>query len=85
MDRVAPLPYRLPDVIEAVSFGNTIIVVEGEKCAEHLWNWNFPATCNHGGAGKWRPELIPIPDLLESNGVLALDSSDTGLGTGFLI
>ena len=29
--------------------------------------------------------LIPIPDLLESNGVLALDSSDTGLGTGFLI
>ena len=30
-------------------------------------------------------ELIPIPDLLESNGVLALDSSDTGLGTGFLI
>jgi hypothetical protein len=29
--------------------------------------------------------VIPIPDLLESNGVLALDSSDTGLGTGFLI
>jgi putative DNA primase/helicase len=23
-----------------------------------LWNWQFPATCNHGGAGKWKPELV---------------------------
>jgi hypothetical protein len=27
--------------------------------------------------------FIPIPDLLESNGALAFDSSDNGLGTGF--
>jgi hypothetical protein len=30
-------------------------------------------------------KLIPIPDLLESNGVLAFDSSDNGLGTRFLM
>jgi len=29
--------------------------------------------------------LIPIPNLLESNGVLAFDSSDNGLGAGFLM
>jgi len=29
--------------------------VEGEKDAERLAALGLPATCNHGGAGKWRP------------------------------
>jgi hypothetical protein len=45
--------------------------------------WNNPAAAEH--AGGHQVDLIPMPDLLESNGMLAFDSSDNGLGTGFLM
>lgn len=54
---VRQVPYRLPDVIEAISNGYTIMVVEGEKDADNLWARNIPATCNAMGAGKWPEEL----------------------------
>uniref|UniRef100_UPI003F891D85 hypothetical protein n=1 Tax=Alicyclobacillus sendaiensis TaxID=192387 RepID=UPI003F891D85 len=47
------LPYRLPELIEAIRSGKTILVVEGEKDVERLMSIAFPATCNPGGACHW--------------------------------
>jgi AAA domain/Toprim-like len=50
------VPYRLPEVLEALAHGRTIVIAEGEAKADLLWSWNVPATCNSGGAGKWRAQ-----------------------------
>jgi hypothetical protein len=50
------LPYRLPELIEAVGAGHEIYVVEGEGKVNLLWSWNVPATCNAGGSGGWTKE-----------------------------
>lgn len=47
------LIYRLPEVIAAVSAGDTIYVVEGEKDVEALRKLGLTATCCSGGAGHW--------------------------------
>src|SRR5258708_29203172 len=53
----APLVlFRLPETRAAISRGETVYVPEGEKCVEALVALGLPATCNPGGAGKWRPE-----------------------------
>lgn len=49
------VPYRLPEVIEAVQAGHAIWIVEGEKDADALAKVGLTATCNPGGAGKWLP------------------------------
>jgi len=51
------VPYRLPELLEAVSFERTIFIVEGERKVDLLRRWNIPATCNSGGAEKWLPEF----------------------------
>jgi len=67
--------------LEAVilPFERDAFVINGDKAA--VGDGDAVSVPRHVTQGL----LIPIPDLLESNGVLALDSSDTGLGTGFLI
>jgi hypothetical protein len=49
-----PILYRLPDVLEAAAKGRVVFVVEGEKDVHTLEEMGFTATCNPGGAGKWR-------------------------------
>lgn len=44
--------YRLPEVLQAKS----VLIVEGEKDIETARKLGLVATCNPGGAGKWRPE-----------------------------
>jgi putative DNA primase/helicase len=44
--------YKLPEVRDAQS----VYVVEGEKDVETILRLGFTATCNSGGAGKWKPE-----------------------------
>lgn len=65
------IPYRLPEILEAVQNGSLIIIVEGEKDVETLRRNGFVATCNHGGAGNWKQEfsrffkggkVVVIPD-----------------------
>lgn len=46
--------YRLPGVLAAVADGRSIFVVEGEKDVHALEAAGEVATCNSGGAGKWR-------------------------------
>jgi 5S rRNA maturation endonuclease (ribonuclease M5) len=50
------VPYRLPRVIDAVKNGYTVFIVEGEKDVHALEAAGEVATCNPGGAGKWRAE-----------------------------
>lgn len=53
---VAPVLYRLPEVIEAVASERRIYVVEGEKDADTLVALGLSATTSPMGAGKWREE-----------------------------
>ena len=56
LDGTRRVPYRLPEVIAAVGAGRTIYVVEGEKDVHAVEAAGEVATCNPGGASKWRPE-----------------------------
>jgi hypothetical protein len=56
---VRQVPYRLPDLLETLAVGNVIFIAEGEKDVENLRALGIPATCNAGGAGKWREEFAP--------------------------
>ncbi len=57
LDKIKRLPYRLPDLLKALAFDEPVLLVEGEKCVELLRSRKYTATCNSGGAGKWRKEL----------------------------
>jgi hypothetical protein len=46
--------YRLPDLMN--HHGDAVVVVEGEKDVDRLWDIGIGATCNLGGAKKWRDE-----------------------------
>jgi hypothetical protein len=49
------LIYRYQELKKAIEDGaTTIYVVEGETCADALWNLGLPATTNIGGSGKWK-------------------------------
>ena len=63
--------YRLPNVIKTIAEGKPVFVVEGEKDVETLERLGHCATCNPGGAGKWREgysrrlagaDVIILPD-----------------------
>ena len=56
LDGVRRVPYRLPELVDAVRDGRTIFLVEGEKDADALVKLGEAATTFPGGAGKWRPE-----------------------------
>jgi hypothetical protein len=52
--------YRLPEVLAAVAAGDRVYVVEGEKDADAAAGAQLVATCNPGGAGKWRGEYAEV-------------------------
>ena len=54
---VTPVPYRLPDLL--LNSEAQVLIVGGEKDVDNLRALGFTATCNHGGEGKWWPELTP--------------------------
>lgn len=57
LDGVRRVPYRLPELIEAVRHNEAIYIVEGEKDVETLVGLGVTATCNSEGAGNWRSEF----------------------------
>jgi 5S rRNA maturation endonuclease (ribonuclease M5) len=68
---VRQVPFRLPELIEALTLEYRLFVVEGEKDVLTLARHGIPATCNAGGAHKWDPafaehlagaDVIVIPD-----------------------
>lgn len=58
LDGVRRVPFRLPELIDAVKNGHSVYIAEGEKDVLNLVAAGKVATCNPGGAGngKWRPE-----------------------------
>ena len=58
---VRQVPYRLPELLEAVALERSVFVVEGEKDVLTLARHGIPATCNAGGAHKWHPGLRRAP------------------------
>jgi putative DNA primase/helicase len=57
LDQTRRVLYRLPRVLEAVKRGEDVMVVEGERDVHELERLGVVATCNPGGAGKWRDEF----------------------------
>ena len=53
VDGVPALPYRLPEIIEAVAAGCAILIVEGEVKVEHLRSWNIAGNMLR----RWREEM----------------------------
>jgi hypothetical protein len=49
------VPYRLQELL-AADPAATVLIVEGEKDVDNCYAHNLVATCNVGGAGKWRCE-----------------------------
>lgn len=72
---VRRVPYRLPELMKKPA----CLVVEGEKDADALWAIGIPATCNIGGAGKWRDDYART---LKASGiqrvVVSPDNDDAG-------
>ncbi|MGH3054460.1 MAG: AAA family ATPase, partial [Gaiellaceae bacterium] len=58
LDGVRRVPYRLPDLLPALVEA-FVFIVEGEKDVDALYLLGLVATCNPGGAGKWRAEYNP--------------------------
>ena len=50
---VKQVPYRLPE-LSAAEPSQIVFIVEGEKDVDRLLGLGLVATCNAGGAGKWR-------------------------------
>jgi len=48
------IPYHLPQVLDAISKGETILIAEGESCCDALARVGFIATTNSEGAGNWK-------------------------------
>jgi hypothetical protein len=48
---IDPLPFQLPELLESTGL---VLIVEGEKDVFTAEALGFVATCNSGGAGKWK-------------------------------
>ena len=68
---VRMVPYRLPELLEAIASEHPVVIVEGEKDVRTAVQLGLVATTNAGGAGKWRDEydqyftdadVIIVPD-----------------------
>ena len=70
---VRKLPYRLPELLAAPTDA-PVFIVEGEKDADALAALGLVATCNAGGAGKWKKEHS---EFLRSRRVVVLPDNDS--------
>lgn len=70
------VPYRLPELVEAIAADRPVLIVEGERKVDLLREWNVAATCCAGGAKKWKPEHSEF--LRGADVVLVPDNDDPG-------
>jgi 5S rRNA maturation endonuclease (ribonuclease M5)/archaellum biogenesis ATPase FlaH len=68
--------YRLPKVLEAVKAGQRVWIVEGERDVHAMEKAGQVATCNPGGAGKWRDEYSEL--LAGAHVVIVADDDGPG-------
>jgi len=69
--------YRYADVQKAIANGDYIFIVDGEQCADAFWDLGLAATCNIGGASKWR--LTDTSDLQGAKIVICPDRDLPGV------
>lgn len=77
LEGVRRVLYRLPELVEIGQGESQVLVVEGEKDVETLRGLGLVATCNPGGAGKWKPEYSPF--LAGKHVVILPDNDEPGL------
>lgn len=70
------IPYRLPEVLEAIANETTVLIVEGEKDVDNLAKLWVVATCNACGVGNWHPEHAAY--LKGADVVVVPDNDDAG-------
>lgn len=78
LDGTRRVLYRLPSVLQAISEGQTIYLVEGEKDVHTIETYGQVGTCNPGGAGKWRSEYND--SLRNAHVVVVADIDHSGVG-----
>jgi putative DNA primase/helicase len=78
-DRLAELIYNLPRVAPAITRGDDVYIVEGEKDVAALWTGvSAVATCNAGGAGKWKTDHSNFFTGTKSRVVIVADRDAAG-------
>ena len=73
---VRQVPYRLPELLEAIALDHRVFIVEGEKDVDTLAGYGITATTNAMGAGKWKeplPSISPAP-----TSIVIPDNDDAG-------
>jgi CRISPR-associated protein Cmr3 len=69
--------YRYAEVREAIAQDRQIFLVDGEQCADILWEFNLAATTSIGGMGKF--SLANSMDLQGAQVVIVPDRDEPGL------
>ena len=73
MRGVRLVPYRLPDWLDA---DGPVLIPEGERKVDCLFDLGFPATCNPGSSGKFRRDFAPY--FRDRHVILLPDNDDVG-------
>lgn len=73
---VTPTLYRLPELVAAVAAEDTVWIAEGEKDCDALHRAGAVATCNSGGAGKFRAEFARY--FADADVVIVADKDEPG-------
>ena len=69
--------YRYAEVQKAKAKGELIFIVDGESCADRLWEIGLAATTSIGGMGKWRD--TDTSDLDDAKVVIVVDRDTPGI------
>lgn len=69
--------YKLPELAAALEASDTIWIAEGERDVDALHAAGVVATCNTGGAGKWRDELSEPFAQMTGERILIVQDKDT--------
>ena len=72
------VPYRLPELQQAVTNGKVVYIAEGEKAVDALCSLGVTATTSHAGAGGWNADLNQY--FSGANVVVVPDNDTAGWG-----
>ncbi|MEG5037324.1 hypothetical protein [Microcoleus sp. AT3-D2] len=77
VERASIPVYCRADVQKAIANGDWIFIVDGESCADALWDLGLAATTSIGGMGKWR--ITDTSDLQGAKVVICPDRDIPGV------
>ena len=77
VERASIPVYRRADVQKAIANDDFIFIVDGEPCADILWDLGLAATTSIGGMGKWR--ITDTSDLQGAKVVISPDCDIPGV------